>query len=70
MKDYYKQLEGFTIKKYLGTTTEEDIDGFPQFLVSNGKEDILLEISKDPEGNGGGFMFISNWYGGIKWERY
>ena len=64
MKDYYKQLEGFTIKKYLGTTTEKDIEGFPQFLVSNGKEDILLEISTDPEGNGVGFIFISNWYGG------
>ena len=63
-EDYYKQLEGFTIKKYLGTTTEKDIEGFPQFLVSNGKEDILLEISTDPEGNGGGFIFISNWYGG------
>ena len=27
MKDYYKQLEGFTIKKYLGSTTEKDIEG-------------------------------------------
>ena len=63
-EDYYKQLEGFTIKKYLGTTTEEDIEGFPQFLATNGKEDILLEVSRDPEGNGGGFMFISNWNGG------
>lgn len=59
MNDYYKQLEGYKISKFLGVTTEEDIDGFPQFLLTKkGYEDIMIEISRDEEGNGGGFMFI------------
>jgi hypothetical protein len=37
---------------------EEYGDGFPQFLISNGKEDLVIEVSRDPEGNGGGFLFI------------
>ena len=58
--DYYKQLEGFTIKKFLGMSKEKDIDSFPQFLIGNGIEDIMMEVSQDPEGNGGGFLFLSD----------
>ena len=60
--DYYKQLEGFTIKSYLGTTDEGDGgDGFPQFLLTKkGYADIMVEVSRDPEGNSGGFLFISD----------
>ena len=53
---YYKQLEGWKVKKFLG----EDQDGFPQFLFSKpNKKDLLVEVSQDPEGNGRGFLFIS-----------
>ena len=56
VNDYYKQLEGWTVKKFLG----EDKDGFPQFVFKRPNEkDLLIEVSQDPEGNGGGFLFIS-----------
>jgi len=61
--DYYKQLEGFTIEKFLGVTDDDDdwgTDGFPQFrLVKEGYQSIIVEVSRDPEGNGGGFLFIA-----------
>ena len=56
VNDYYKQLEGWTVKKFLG----EDKDGFPQFVFKRPNEKaLLIEVSQDPEGNGGGFLFIS-----------
>lgn len=60
--DYYQQLEGFKIVKYLGIE-EDDFggDGFPRFLLKKpGYADIMIEVSRDPEGNGGGFLFISD----------
>jgi|TARA_R100001510_G_C7555156_1_gene137364 hypothetical protein len=58
--DYYKQLEGYTFDKFLGVTDEDfETDGFPQFrLTKAGHETIIIEVSRDPEGNGGGFLFI------------
>jgi hypothetical protein len=60
--DYYKQLEGYTIDKFLGVTDEDEdypTDGFPQFrLTKAGYATIIIEVSRDPEGNGGGFLFI------------
>jgi len=59
--NYYKQLEGFKITKFLGVTTEDDIDGFPQFvLAKKGFKDVMIEVSRDAEGNGGGFLFIGD----------
>lgn len=62
-KRYYKQLEGATIVYYRGMVDGEanPYEGFPQFAVrlANGQE-IDIEISKDPEGNGGGFIFGMN----------
>lgn len=58
--EHYKQLEGFTIKKFLGMSEEKDINPFPQFLISNGNEEVMIEVSQDPEGNGGGFLFIND----------
>ena len=56
-------INSIEISKFLGISKEEDIDGFPQFLLTKkGYEDILIEVSKDEEGNGGGFLFI----GGVK----
>ena len=53
---YYKQLEGFTVKEFLGMSE----DGFPQFILTNKHEDIMIEVSRDEEGNSGGFLFITD----------
>jgi hypothetical protein len=54
--NYYKQLEGFKIKSYLG----ESKDGFPQFHLTKPKyADVLVEVSADGEGNFGGVLFLS-----------
>ena len=53
--EHYKQLEGFTIKKFIGMSEEDYGDGFPQFAISNGKEELMIEVSQDPEGNGEDF---------------
>ena len=60
--DYYKQLEGFTIIKYMGIAEDPyGGDGFPRFLLQKrGYEDVMIEVSRDPEGNSGGFLFISD----------
>jgi len=63
--DYYKQLEGYTIKQYSGTTEDAYGDGFPQFvLTKQGHPTLYIEVSRDPEGNGGGFLFITDDDGG------
>ena len=53
---YYGQLEGATINRYLGMK-----DGFPTFelLMDDGAHGYIatIEVSQDPEGNGGGFIF-------------
>ena len=56
--NYYKSLEGATILKFAGMNDSENGQGFPCFQVkfANGKEGFI-EISQDPEGNGGGFIF-------------
>jgi len=51
---YYKQLEGAKIVRYYGMGK----DGFPSFEVELPNCQIIrIEISQDPEGNGGGFIF-------------
>ena len=61
---YYGQLEGVTILKYLGTEENEYGDGFPKFLVSYPDTDTVrgaeyeITVSRDEEGNGGGFLFL------------
>ena len=58
MNEYYKQLEGFKIKSYLG----ESKDGFPQFQLTKSKyADVLVEVSADGEGNFGGVLFLSEY---------
>lgn len=59
-KDYYSQLNGATIVKFLGMHKSEfDFgSGFPQFKVKlKSGEEIMIEVSQDQEGNGGGFLF-------------
>jgi len=54
--NYYKQLEGFRIKSYLG----ESEDGFPQFHLTKPRyKDVKVEVSADGEGNYGGVLFLS-----------
>jgi len=58
---YYKQLEGATILRFDGMNADEfnPYDhGFPGFLVrlADGTH-TTIEISRDSEGNGGGFIF-------------
>ena len=56
---YYSQLNGATINYYAGMHEDEMCSSaFPQFRVTlvDG-EQILLEVSSDAEGNGGGFLF-------------
>lgn len=61
---YYGQLEGVTILKYLGMEENEYGDGFPKFLVSYPDTDTVrgaeyeITVSRDEEGNGGGFLFL------------
>ena len=57
---YYRQLEGATIIQFVGMNEDEysSGDGFPCFKVKlRNNNYALIEISKDPEGNGGGFIF-------------
>jgi hypothetical protein len=57
-KKYYGSLEGATIVSFDGMEEADFGDGFPTFTIrfSNG-EVGQIEISQDPEGNGGGFVF-------------
>ena len=53
-KNYYSQLEGATITKFEGLADGE----FPAFTVTLKSGRVaVIEISQDPEGNGGGFIF-------------
>jgi hypothetical protein len=55
---YYGSFEGATIIKFLGMEDSDDGDGFPKFSVKFANGEIgEIEISQDPEGNGGGFIF-------------
>jgi len=55
---YYSALNGAKIIRFIGTVSEEFGTGFPQFLVKLSTGEIIeMEVSKDPEGNDGGFLF-------------
>lgn len=67
MKDinrYYKQLEGATIVEFCGVLGEDEytLEGFPTFKVRMPSGDLfMVEVSRDQEGNGGGFLFQGEW---------
>ena len=46
-------------ERFLGEDDEcEDIEPFPTFILSHpSKPTIKIDVSQDPEGNGGGFLF-------------
>lgn len=57
--DYYRALEGATILRFNGLAEETEWEaGFPSFTVrfADGSEGTI-EVSSDPEGNSGGFLF-------------
>jgi len=58
MNQYYKQLIGFQIINF---KYRDDGYGdlFPVFKVKRENEILELTVSQDPEGNGEGFLFIS-----------
>ena len=55
--EYYKCLEGGLITKV--SLSEEDDEGntWPQLEVTNGDTTFYIEVSRDEEGNGPGFLF-------------
>ena len=59
MKDYYEQLVGATITGYKEVEDEHALDPFPCYdmTLKDGTK-IRVEVSRDEEGNGGGFLFI------------
>jgi hypothetical protein len=57
---YYRQLEGATVVQFVGVVPDENEEyiAFPTLVVRLKDGSICeLEISQDPEGNGGGFIF-------------
>lgn len=59
IEEHYKQLEGFKLSnfKYI----EEYGEQLPTFTITQGKEKYTLVVSRDPEGNGAGFLHIDNY---------
>ena len=63
-REYYGQLEGYTISKFDGMKDTDGVgeDGFASFILHKaGHQTLRVEVSKDVEGNGGGFMFVSDY---------
>jgi hypothetical protein len=57
---YYQAFEGATIIKFLGIVDDDPTanGGFPTFEIKYKDGTVgKMEVSKDPEGNGGGFLF-------------
>lgn len=56
---YYGQLRGFTITDFF--LKEDEDDFWPCFqLVKDGHAPVYIEVSRDEEGNGPGFLFLGN----------
>lgn len=60
MDEHYKQLIGFKIVGFRFEVDEYETDNWPIFTIQKGKEMLDLVLSRDPEGNGGGFAFIED----------
>ena len=65
MQKYYQQLVGATITQFDFNDEGGGLDPFPCYTVQDKDGKILkIEISRDEEGNGGGFLFIAPTNGG------
>lgn len=62
MKEYYEQLIGYKVVGFHFERDEHgDDEGWPVFsVVKDGHEPINVVVSRDPEGNGGGFLFLED----------
>lgn len=58
IEEYYKQMVGFEIVGF--KMDGEGIDAWPVYTVKKGDETLQMTVSRDPEGNGPGFVFIEN----------
>lgn len=61
MKEHFEQLIGWNIIGFEFERDEHgDDEGWPVYKLLNPKtgETVSLVLSRDPEGNGGGFAFI------------
>ena len=57
---YYGQLKGFAISDVDFAYCKDTESYFPTFIMKKkGYETIKVEVSRDQEGNGGGFLFLS-----------
>ena len=57
---YYGQLKGFAISDVDFAYCKDTESYFPTFIMKKkGYESIKVEVSRDPEANEGGFLFIS-----------
>ncbi|WP_299568022.1 MULTISPECIES: hypothetical protein [Roseobacteraceae] len=57
---YYRQLVGFTVTGFRMDADEFGDEPFPTFTVkAPDGETLEVSLSRDPEGNGGGFAFIA-----------
>jgi len=60
MNAYYAQLIGAKITDFRFDSDELDDEPWPNFTVTNADGSTLeVSLSRDPEGNGGGFAFIA-----------
>ena len=57
---YYEQLKGFTIESFSFNEDEYSLSPFPCFVLKKGDQKLVIEVSMDEEGNGGGFLFIGS----------
>ena len=55
LTDYYSSLVGFLITDF--RLSNDDDGDWPIFTVEKGDEKFEVEVSRDEEGNGPGFLF-------------
>ena len=61
---YYTHLVGAKIIGFAFEKDDEMLDPFPTFTLEHGGQVVKLSLSRDAEGNGGGFGFIEPVDGG------
>lgn len=57
LNKYYNGLKGFTVESFYLNDSDKSIEPFPTFTLRKGNQVLTIEISRDSEGNGGGFIF-------------
>jgi hypothetical protein len=61
LHEYYGQLIGATIEAFTIVKDDDALSDFPCFkLTLRDGSHIKVQVSQDEEGNGGGFLFISD----------